>query len=101
MSDTPRTDALHHRTCAFGDGFRMAALTDLCRELERELAAVTAENQRLREELENIRDAKPYSWGFGDAEENLRQFHEWTQSRTRFALNAASKLGLTVKEAQP
>lgn len=58
MSDTPRTDALDHRTCAFGDGYRIEVLTDLCRKLERELAAVraavTAERDALREQLAKL-----------------------------------------------
>jgi hypothetical protein len=54
VSDTPRTDALHYRTCAFGGGYRMAVLTDMCRELERELAAITAERDTYKKALHGI-----------------------------------------------
>jgi hypothetical protein len=57
MSDTPRTDALHHRTCAFGDGYRLSVHADLCRELECELAAVTAERDALREDKARLLSA--------------------------------------------
>jgi hypothetical protein len=49
MNDTPRTDALNHRTYSCGKGYRLAVHADLCRELERELAAVTAERDELKE----------------------------------------------------
>jgi hypothetical protein len=49
MSDTPRTDALNHRTYSCGKGYRLAVHADLCRELERELASVTAERDELKE----------------------------------------------------
>ena len=51
MSDTPRTDAQ-----GYGDGRHPYVPTDFARQLERELAQMTAQRDRLAEALESVLD---------------------------------------------
>ena len=51
MSDTPRTDAQ-----GYGDGRHPYVPTEFARELERELAAVTEQRDRLAEAIRKHRD---------------------------------------------
>ena len=52
-----------------------------------EVERLTAENERLRDELRYIAIAKPSTW-----DESVRdQFQEWAQSRARYALNPEEK----------
>lgn len=96
MSDTPKTDAAEF------DSFELASTkyprcvdADFARGLERERSACHksfiyektrgdarwVDNERLREELQNIVNAKPSDWGdFSD------QFMPWAQNRARHAL---------------
>jgi hypothetical protein len=61
VNDTPRTDAIAHR------GYHLEALAarsiDLCRELERENAALRADRAR----LDWLEKARPIAWALGNS----------------------------------
>lgn len=75
MSDTPRSERVF--------GLSIDEAHRLCMTLERELAAKSAEVERLRETLTGIRDADWREWEDMAAPE---EFVTWAKNRARAAL---------------
>ena len=76
---------MSHKKTWGNPGRGYPCLEEICEECRTEWPCVTGleeENERLKAELRNIRDAKPSEWG----EDMADQFRPWAQNRARAAL---------------